>query len=368
MTFFQRSKAQGELLKLTSEVLSASDDLKGSMEKLQGLKDALEDIKDKKTPKFTDNEWNDLASTYREAAQEIEKAPLTTDFDKKKYAVSIDELKNCDLKEQTLRKLNDYLQELKNAQERGKQSIITTNGVSAKIKISRELLRYCIDVHEKLGQLPIFGEKFLWDWIALQTDVTDALNIFEEAIKNQKKKIIEEKSKLDLYIPNFEANLFHITKYLNENCRQSTAQKKPATDNKKVEEETSTHKTESNVKENEASGNSFYIFLTTTIQSSKTFYAISTPLLHDGSLKDDMQNEKHQFISDMQKQFAKDPKLLGKISDIEIEVHYGKPYSPQILKTNAEVYDAIEAYKQSLRDAVDGLGADPIEFLQINHY
>ena len=49
-----------------------------------------------------------------------------------------------------------------------------------------------------------------------------------------------------------------------------------------------------------------------------------------------------------------------------MNVHYGIPNSTEVSKTSAEGYKAIEAYKQSLRDAIDGLGAEPLEFLQID--
>ena len=135
-----------ETLKLASEIYNAVDELNNSMEDLGKMKNAIKDIEDKKAPNISDNEWSELASKFRTAADEMKKTPLPTDFDKNKYAVSIDELKNCKLKDVTLKKLNGYLQELRDAQDRGQQSITLFNSVSRKIKISREVLRYCINV------------------------------------------------------------------------------------------------------------------------------------------------------------------------------------------------------------------------------
>jgi hypothetical protein len=184
------------------------------------MKKVIKDIEENKTPNIPKNDWGELANKYRMAAQTIDKAPLSTEFDSKEYAVSLDEMKNCKLKQQSLEKMNGYLKELKDGQERGKESIIKLNQIVAKIKISREVLRYCIDVHQKLMQVPIFGQKFALDWLELEIDVTDALNIFEQAIQKQRKKIKAEQAKLDMYVPNFESNLRLVNKYYTEKCKE----------------------------------------------------------------------------------------------------------------------------------------------------
>jgi hypothetical protein len=181
---FQVNLKSQNLLKLSAEVISAANDLQNSLSDLQKMKNAIKDIEEKKAPNISQNEWGELANKYRKAGQVIDKAPLPTEFDSKEFAVSLDDMKNCKLKERNLKKMDGYLIELKEGQERGRESIIKLNKIAAKIKVSKELLRYCIDVHEKLILLPIFGQKFAWDWVELEIDVTDALNVFEESIKN----------------------------------------------------------------------------------------------------------------------------------------------------------------------------------------
>lgn len=153
LLFIQNIKAQDlqDLFKLSSEILSASIDLNNSLNDLHQMKIAISDIESGKTPNISNNEWSDLAYKYRKAAQEIEKVPLPTTFNEKQFAVTLEELQNCKSKNENLSKMNAYLIELKAAQERGRQSIIKNNEISKDIKVSRELLRYCIDIHEKLG-------------------------------------------------------------------------------------------------------------------------------------------------------------------------------------------------------------------------
>jgi len=128
-----------------------------------------------------------------------------------------------------------------------------------------------------------------------------------------------------------------------------------------------------------ATPNSFYIFLTTTIeikpkpsqfsnlQSSKTLYIILTPLLHQGNLTDAMQVEKELFITDIKIQLADKPDILKQLLSKDsksFEVHYGIPYSTKVLKTNTEGYEAIKAYKNMTKETLQGLAE--FDFYQLN--
>lgn len=121
--------------------------------------------------------------------------------------------------------------------------------------------------------------------------------------------------------------------------------------------------------------NSFYIFLTVSIeikpkesqfsnlQSSKSIYCISKPILHKGQLEDDMQIEKELFIADLKKHFSNEPDVIKKIGNKEIGIHYGEPYSTKVSKTIVEGYAAIEAYKNSTKETLEGLAQ--YEFLEL---
>lgn len=158
-----------------------------------------------------------------------------------------------------------------------------------------------------------------------------------------------------------------ITKYLLEHHCKGTTFKKDTKNSSKNELDKEPLVNANNKK---TIGNTFYIFLVTDIdlKPSKTLYIISTPLLHQGNLKDPMQDEKEQFITNIKIQLADKPDIPKELLEIDtknIDVHLDKPYSTKLLKTKEDVFEAIEAYKKSMRDAIDGLGADPLEFLQI---
>jgi hypothetical protein len=363
-SFLIHSEAQ-DLLKLSAEVLSAADDLDNSLDNLEKMRNAIKDIENHKTPNIAQNEWGELANQYRKAAQTIDAAPLPTEFDSEKYIVSLNDMMDCQLKEQNVKKMEAYLQELKGGQERGRESIIKLNEIDRKIKISKEVLKYCIDVHEKLSQTPIFGQKFLFDWLELDTDVTDALNTFETSIRDQRKKITSEKAKLDLYVPNFEANFSELKKYLSTHCNAIASKDSilsPRKNNDKAIQVT---------KEERTTGNAFYVFLTTDLMiNGKSLTIISAPILHNGTLTDAMTDDKEDFVKQIERQLSNTTEnirqKLTRDNYGAISVHYAKPYSTSLLRSVSEGLDAIEAFKQSIRSAVAGLPhADQIDFLQL---
>ena len=129
------------------------------------------------------------------------------------------------------------------------------------------------------------------------------------------------------------------------------------------------------VQNKNTSANSFYIFLTTSmerkpkesqfsnLQSHKTIYIISKPFLHKGNLIDDMRIEKSLFITDIGKHFANEPDVINEIQNKKMEIHYSKPYSTETLRTGAEGYSAIEAYKASIKETLEGL--TQFDFLEL---
>jgi len=134
---------------------------------------------------------------------------------------------------------------------------------------------------------------------------------------------------------------------------------------------------------NKGSLNSFYVFFVVNIkvdpipsqfsnlQSPKTLFVVSAPIIHNGLVTDPLLTEKESFISKLEKQFADKPEILNKLlknmDNNPIEVHYGKPYSTLVLKTKEDGFEAIEEYEQSIKEAIEGLpNANMIEFYNLN--
>ena len=349
-----------EWLKLSSEIYTAVDELKESLEDMEKMQDALNDIKEHKTPTIAANEWSNLAEEYEKAAKEMRNAPLPVSFDSKPYAISLKDLQNCSLKDVNLKKLNDYLSELVRASQRGFEALTVLDNTKADVKISREMLAYCIDVHEQLGKAPIFGIKFQWDWVELNVHVSKALGEFETAISEQRKKIIEERKKIDLCRDNLAANRETLDIYLSEHC-----QVKPPRQPEIVNVQNSSPASD------ERTSKGFYIFLTTDISDDgKTFTLISRPLLYEKALSDPMSAEKTDFIRSIRLQMnSRSESFRTKIAALEIEsvsVHYAKPYSRSLLRSPKEGFDAINAYKQMMQNLTAGLSsASQQEFTQL---
>lgn len=128
-------------------------------------------------------------------------------------------------------------------------------------------------------------------------------------------------------------------------------------------------------KKTSSSDKEFYVFLTTKIQkkpeesqfsnlqSPTTLYIISKPFLHQGKLNDEMENEKEQVLKEIKSHFIDKPEILKELSDIRLDIHYAKPYSTELLKTSNDCNKAIEEYKNSIKETLQGLTS--FDFLEL---
>lgn len=202
-----RADVDPNLLKLSTQVYDAIKKGKDGLEELKKVEGVVKDIEAGRTPSVTSNQWADLAKKYREAAKQIREAPLPTAFDKSKYAFSLDEFRNCDTREAGLAKARGYLNELRDARTRGEQASAALDSALSEAGTARAALKYLIEVHEKLVNVPVYGSIFQWDWFELNTDVSASLGDLTSALNAQKKKVGEEVGKLAVYISNLQGNL-----------------------------------------------------------------------------------------------------------------------------------------------------------------
>lgn len=201
----------------------------------------------------------------------------------------------------------------------------------------------------------------------LKEEVNRILKMIDNEVKRYQQNINSISSKLN------DVNEIKkgIDKYLAEKCRYVSTEK-TLTGNKKTTgiESAKSNDAAKTAKKN-ATEKGYYVFLTTEIFiNNKSTNIISNPVPYNGNPNDITTDDKNDFIKEIRKQIPNPQDLkkdqLMQNSYAAIKVHYGKPYSTKLLKTKGDVSDAIEAYKKSLRDATEGLGGDPLEFLQIN--
>lgn len=198
----------------------------------------------------------------------------------------------------------------------------------------------------------------------LKSEVERILNMVDNAVSKYQKEIDDNSAN----VKQLNEIQIGITQYLNEHCDKTKFKGDIKMQKRDL---TQTKKTIPANNQSKASTNFFYIFLTVSIeikpkasqfsnlQSSKKIFIISAPILHQGSLSDSMVQEKKQFFLDIERQFNDKPESLKELlesNDFEgTKVHYGKPYSKALLRTKEEGLEAIEAYKKSTKDLLDGL-------------
>ena len=209
ITLAERAVAQVDpnLLNLGIEALKSIKEAKDAYGNIEDVRKVVKDIEDGKTPSVTENKWSDLANKYKVAAEHLRNASLSTEFDKSKYSFSFDELKNCDTRQASLTKAKGYLKELKDALERGKTSQADLDLAQKDVDSAKQALKYLIDVHEKLMNVPIYGEIFQWDWFELNTSVSKSLGELQSALSSRRQRLQNSINLINQYIPNLESNL-----------------------------------------------------------------------------------------------------------------------------------------------------------------
>ena len=206
-----------ELLKMSAEAGNALKTADDAFSDLNSVLHMVQDIENKRKPNVTESRWTELATEYQQAAATLSQAPLPTDFNREKYRFSIDELNYCDTDDQSLAKATGYLSELRGALPRGQDEVGKLDLRLNRIAAARQALTYLISVHDKLITVPIYGEIFKWDWLELNTEVSDSLNTLQAAVNAQKKKLTGEMAKISQYITNLQSNL-SLLEQMEKNC------------------------------------------------------------------------------------------------------------------------------------------------------
>ncbi len=116
--------------------------------------------------------------------------------------------------------------------------------------------------------------------------------------------------------------------------------------------------------------NTIFIFLSVSISvDGKSTTIMSTPIQYNGNLNDEMNPYKKDFIEKINAQLFDKPNILKQNFQRDnyenIIIHYSKPYSTIVLKSEIECLNAIAEFKQFLEDTVEGLPNAEIDFYQL---
>jgi hypothetical protein len=139
-------------------------------------------------PKFS-ADWDKLAEAYEKAAADAKAAPLASPLNSTNV-VSVAELTNCSTRQASTATLNGDLVDLKNTEQKGQNELSQLDKQLANIGTATNNLRYLIEVHHKLIDLPVVGGHFALDWIDLDTRVRASLGELETVLGKQHQQLV----------------------------------------------------------------------------------------------------------------------------------------------------------------------------------
>lgn len=197
----------------------------------------------------------------------------------------------------------------------------------------------------------------------LKKEVSRILDLLDHAVEKYQSNLTESQNRIET-INKINVG---ITKYLVNYCKNgSPAKNKPSSAVRKIAGAVAPTQ-----RSGVATGKSMYIFLTTSITiDGKSTTLLSAPILYDGPLGDPMVMLKEQYIKAIGEQIAeKEEDWAGPLRSENyqaITVHYAKPYSVSLLKSESDCYAAIEEYVAMMRSTVAGLTyANTLNFVKL---
>jgi hypothetical protein len=138
-------------LKLFSEFYDSYDKAKDATEVLIGITNIVKKIEaDEQTISQADASWNELANSYKAAADKIQQASLLTDFDKTPFRITAEEMANCDNKPTNIGKLKAYRDALALALIDGKTEMEKIKAYKEHLESSKTALAYLKNVYATL--------------------------------------------------------------------------------------------------------------------------------------------------------------------------------------------------------------------------
>lgn len=199
------------LPQLAAALLSALTELHGALDKLQHFEGVLVALESGEDPPALEGGWNELAARYDALAAAITDAPLPTDFDPTPYQTSFGEILDEQTRDQALAKLRGYLEQLRQADERGRDEARRLDDAEQETDTTSQALRALIDISSRLAQEfgghPIFGEIVMYQWFDLEVRVRPALARVRSALQRQGLSLRRALERLDVSIGNLGVNI-----------------------------------------------------------------------------------------------------------------------------------------------------------------
>jgi hypothetical protein len=203
----QPAKGQNRL-ELAGPVTEALTDAKESYDNIQSVLKIVKEIEAGKRPNVSSygSDWSNLAKGYRRAADRVRTAPLVGDFDATPFALSAAQLANCHQSRQNIATLRGYETALMRVVSKARSDLATLAGEKERADSSAAAVRYLVEATRDASKLPVVGELFQWDWLALEAGVSPALGEYRQALNAQITKLTRELEKADRHRSNLAQN------------------------------------------------------------------------------------------------------------------------------------------------------------------
>ncbi|WP_156437044.1 hypothetical protein [Sinorhizobium sp. Sb3] len=197
-----------DLFVLGSEVLLAFKDIDDTASEFQDALRFAHELAAGNATLEGGSRWQKLASTYRDAADKLQKQSLPTAFDESRYSVSWRDFAACHTRDQSLLLLDGYSAELNAAAVRGAE-------MAAKLTAQSEDLASIsaavTELVELLENVPLLL-KVEWDWYDLRVNVGPSAAELKRTIDGRRMEIAAAIERLKARKDNLDQNIDDLRK------------------------------------------------------------------------------------------------------------------------------------------------------------
>lgn len=190
------------------QIITAGQDFNESFERIQQVEAFLKKVEAGEKPEvnFTVH-WNDLITQLRGRAAKIRATPILHDFDRSAYAISLEDLNDCNKKTINFEKLEKYRKEFDNEVFLDKANLKSFDILIAKLETNlaglEEFSKLCIKYAEIPGYSAILPDEILDIQLKVKPAVADVIS----AVSGQKRKLQQEIPKMETSLSNLDGNI-----------------------------------------------------------------------------------------------------------------------------------------------------------------
>jgi len=205
-----------QVLQLTTEFAKSYAELTdayGNLNKVESILNKLNTENQKPDTNGLRGLWSGLADKYKRAAEVIRNSRVTNVFKEGDFVVPIEQIQNCNGKDETLRKLKNLKAALDKAIIQGMANLSKLSEYNEMLEKSKTALAYLMDIYSRVP-----FEISQWNWLELERDIKPELVDLLSIIKSRQKDLLQEIGKVRTMDSNLSSNLKLFENYINTHC------------------------------------------------------------------------------------------------------------------------------------------------------